>query len=70
MAYIVPTITEFEIVLITKKVVGGLTVKLSAFYPRDPGFELHMGHDHVSSQDTNTDWFEETDLRLIQIRFV
>ena len=34
---------------------------------RDRGFEPHMGHDHDSSNDTSTGWFQETDSRVINI---
>ena len=43
---------------------GGVMVKVSASQPRDPGFEPHTGHDHDSSYDTSTGWFEEEDSRV------
>ena len=44
---------------------GGLMDKVSASQPRDRGFETHTGHDHDSSYDTITGWFQEEDSRLI-----
>ena len=41
--------------------------KVSASQPWDHGFEPHMGHDHVSSYDTSTCWFQEADSRVINI---
>ena len=41
--------------------------KVSASQPRDRGFEPHMGHDHDSSYDPSTGWFQEADLRVINI---
>ena len=35
--------------------------KVSALQPQGHGFEAHMGHDHDSSYDTSTDWFQEAD---------
>ena len=37
----------------------GLMHKVSASQPRDRGFEPHTGHDHDSSYDTSTGWFQE-----------
>ena len=39
--------------------------KVSALPPRDRGSKPHMGHDHDSSYDTSTGWFQEADLRVI-----
>ena len=39
--------------------------KESASQPRDRGFEPHTGHDHDSSYDTSTGWFQEADTRVI-----
>jgi hypothetical protein len=36
-------------------------VKVSASQPRDHGFEPYSGHNHVSSYDTSTGWFQEED---------
>ena len=36
--------------------------KASASQPQDHGFKLHTGHDHNSSYDTSTGWFQEVDL--------
>ena len=44
---------------------GGLIDKVSALKPQDHGFESHMGHDHDSSYDTGTGWFQEADSRVI-----
>ena len=41
--------------------------KVSASQPWDPGLEPHMGHDHNSSYDTSTVWFQEADLGVINI---
>ena len=41
--------------------------KVSASQPRDRGFEPHTGHDHDSSYDTSTGWFQEMDSRVINI---
>ena len=35
--------------------------KVSASQPLNRGFELHMDHDHDSSYDTSTGWFQEAD---------
>ena len=43
----------------------GLMDKMSASQPRDRGFEPHTGHDHESSYDTSTGWFQEADSRVI-----
>ena len=45
----------------------GLMDKVSASQPRDRGFELHKGHDHDSSYDTSTCWFQEADFRVINL---
>ena len=37
--------------------------KVSASQPL--GFETHIGHDHVSSYDISTGWFQEVDSRVI-----
>ena len=42
-------------------------VKVSAFRPKDRGFEPHQGHDHVSAYDTSTGCFQEADSKVIQI---
>ena len=39
--------------------------KVSASHPPDRGFKLHTGHDHDSSYDISTGWFQEADLRMI-----
>ena len=39
--------------------------KVSASQPRGRGFDPHMGHDHDSSYDTSTGWFQEADSRVI-----
>ena len=39
--------------------------KVSASQPGDRGFEPYMGHDHDSSNDTSTGWFQEADSRVI-----
>ena len=39
--------------------------KVSASQPWDQEFEPHMGHDHDSSYDTSTGWFQEVDSRVI-----
>jgi hypothetical protein len=44
---------------------GGLVVKVSASKPRDYGFEPLSGHNLVSLHDTNTSWFQEVDLKVI-----
>ena len=41
--------------------------KVSASQPRDRGFESHSDHDHDSSYDTSTGWFQEADSRVINI---
>jgi hypothetical protein len=46
---------------------GGLVVKVSAAQPKDHGFEPYSGHDHVSSYDTSTGWFQEADSKVIDI---
>ena len=40
--------------------------KLSASQTGHRGFEPHMGHNHDSSYDTNTGWFQEVDLRIFK----
>ena len=39
--------------------------KVSASQPRDREFEPHMYHDHDSSNDTSTGWFQKADFRVI-----
>ena len=39
--------------------------KVSALQPRDRGLESHTAHDHDSSYDTSTCWFQEADSRVI-----
>ena len=39
--------------------------KVSASQPRDRGFELRTGHDHDSSYETSTRWFQEADSGVI-----
>ena len=46
---------------------GGLMDKVSASQPQNHGFEPHTGHDHDSSYDTSTGWFQEADTRVINI---
>jgi hypothetical protein len=46
---------------------GDLVVKVSASQPRDHEFEPYSGHDHVSSYDTSTGWFQEADSKVINI---
>ena len=41
---------------------GGLMAMVSALRPWDHMFEPHAGHDHDSSYDTSTGWFQEADL--------
>ena len=43
--------------------------KVSASQHRDRGFESHSGttHDHDSSYDTSTGWFQEADSIVIEI---
>ena len=43
----------------------GLMDKVSASQPRNRVFEPHTGHDHNSSSDTSTGWFQEADSRVI-----
>ena len=40
---------------------GGLMDKVSASQSQDHGFDPHMGHDHNSSYDTSSGWFQEAD---------
>ena len=49
------------------KGIGGLIYKVSASQPLGRGFEPHTCHDHDSSYDTRTGWFQETDSREIYI---
>ena len=42
---------------------GGLMDKVSALQPRDRGFEPHTGHNHDSSYDISTGWFQEAGSR-------
>ena len=35
--------------------------KVSALQPQDRGFVPHTAHDHDSSYDTSTGWFQEAD---------
>ena len=49
----------------TYKNSGGLMIKVSALQTWDRGFEPHTGHNHDSSYDTSTDWFQEADSRVI-----
>ena len=44
---------------------GGLMDKVSASQPRDRGFGPQTSHDHDSSYDTSTGWFQEADSRVI-----
>ena len=53
--------------LIDKKGSVDLMDKVSASQPRNRGFEPHTGHDHESSYDTSTGWFQEADSRVINI---
>ena len=46
---------------------NGLMDKVSVSQSRDCGFEPHTGHDHDSSYDTSTGWFQEADSRVINI---
>ena len=43
--------------------------KMFASQPQYHGFEPHKGHDHDSSYDTSTVWFQEADSRVINISF-
>ena len=43
----------------------GLKDKVSASQPQDGGFEPHTCHDHDSSYDTSTGWFQEADSGVI-----
>ena len=45
----------------------GLMGKVSASQPPDRGFEPHSGHDHDSSYNTSTGWFQEADSKVINI---
>ena len=45
----------------------GLMEKVFASQPWDRGFEPHTGHDHDSSYDISTGWFQEDDSRVINI---
>ena len=40
--------------------------KVSALQPPNRGFKPKMGHDHDSSYDTSTGWFQEADSREFQ----
>ena len=44
---------------------SGLIDKMSASQPEDHGFEPHTGHDHDSSYDTSTGWFQKADLKVM-----
>ena len=46
---------------------GGLMDKVSASQPQNHGFKPHTGHDHDSSFDTSTGWFQEADSRVINL---
>jgi hypothetical protein len=46
---------------------GGLVVKVSASHPRAHWFEPYSGHNHVSSYETSTGWFQEPDSKVITI---
>ena len=39
--------------------------KVSASLPRGRGFDTHMCHDHDTSYDNSTGWFQEADSRVI-----
>ena len=41
--------------------------KVSDSLPGDRGFEPHTGHEHDSSYDTSTGWFQEEDSRVINV---
>ena len=43
----------------------GLMDNVSDSQPLDRGLELHTGHDHDSSYDTSTGWFQEANSRVI-----
>ena len=45
----------------------GIMNQVFALQPRDCGFEPHTSHDHDSSSDTSTGWFQEADSRVINI---
>jgi hypothetical protein len=57
----------FVILTVSLKGSGGLVVTVSASQPRDHWFEPYSGHDHVSSYDTSTGWFQEADSKVINI---
>ena len=40
---------------------------VSASQSGDHGFEPHTGHNHDSSYNTSTGWFQEADSRVIDI---
>ena len=44
---------------------GDLMDKVSATQPWDRKFEPHTSHDHDSSYDTSTGWFQEANSRVI-----
>ena len=46
---------------------GGLMDKVFISQPWDRGFEPQMRHDHDSSYNTSTGWFQEADSRVISI---
>ena len=59
-------LTEYDFLLfILFKGSDGLMDNVSASQPRDRGFEPNTGHDHDSSYDTSTGWFQETDSIVI-----
>ena len=41
---------------------------VSASQPWDRGLEPHTGHDHDSTYDASTGWFQEADSRVIDLR--
>jgi hypothetical protein len=46
-----------------------IMVKVSSAKPRDLEFEAYRGHHQVSSIDTSTGWFQEADLRVVQVSY-
>ena len=41
--------------------------EVSASQPWDHGVEPHTGHNHDSSYDTSTGWFQEADSKVIYL---
>ena len=60
---------SFSHMLPPRKGSDGLMDRVSASQHRDRAFEPHTGHDHGSSYDTSSGWFQEADTRVINISF-